>query len=51
MFALVVKLLSLTLNLPFFGYPGPPLHFYQHNRGSIDLQWVPTGYRRVGLLV
>jgi hypothetical protein len=43
MFALVVKLLSLTLNLPFFGY--------QYNRGSIDLQWVPTGYRRVVFLV
>jgi hypothetical protein len=51
MFALVVKLLSLTLNLPFFCKPGPPLRFYQHNCGSIYLQWVPTGYRRVVLLV
>jgi hypothetical protein len=35
MFALLVKLISLTLNFPFFPDPGPPLRFYQHNCGCI----------------
>jgi hypothetical protein len=44
MFALVVKLFPLTLDVPFCGYLCPPLCFYQDNSGSVDLQWVPTGH-------
>jgi hypothetical protein len=44
MFAIVVKLFSLALNLSLFREPGPPLRLDQHNRCRIDLKGVSTGY-------